>query len=137
MNVRVAIADDHAIVRRGLRNLLDAEPEFTVVAEAEDVAGARRCVRGHHPDVLILDLNMQGMSGLEVQHKVVQSGHGIPVIFITAYPERFLTGTPPEPAFLITKPFSIESLKAVVSQALFFDRRSHRSDDSAVRGALV
>jgi two-component system response regulator NreC len=64
LNVRVAIADDHAIVRRGLRNLLDAEPEFTVVAEAEDVAGARRCVRGHHPDVLILDLNMGSESSL-------------------------------------------------------------------------
>ena len=49
-----------------------------------------------------------------------------PVIFITAYPERFLTGRPPEPAFLITKPFGVDSLKAVISQALFFDRRSQR-----------
>jgi two-component system, NarL family, response regulator NreC len=64
LNVRVVIADDHAIVRRGLRNLLDAEPEFTVVAEAEDVAGARRSVRGHHPDVLVLDLNMGTESSL-------------------------------------------------------------------------
>ena len=52
----------------------------------------------------------------------------MPVIFITAYPERFLTGTPPEPAFLITKPFGIDSLKAVISQALFFDRKSRRKD---------
>jgi hypothetical protein len=49
------------------------------------------------------------------------------VVFITAYPERFLTGDRPEPAFLITKPFLIETVKAVISQALFFDRRSHRS----------
>ena len=41
------------------------------------------------------------------------------MIFVTAYPERFLTGEPPEPAFLIAKPFSVESLKAVISQALF------------------
>ena len=53
----------------------------------------------------------------------------MPVIFITAYPERFLTGTPPEPAFLITKPFGIDSLKAVISQALFFDRKSRRKDE--------
>jgi hypothetical protein len=51
----------------------------------------------------------------------------VPVIFITAYPERFLTGTPPEPAFLIAKPFGIDSLKAVISQALFFDRKAHRA----------
>ncbi len=61
----------------------------------------------------------------------------LPVIFITAYPERFLTGTPPEPAFLITKPFGVDSLKAVISQALFFDRRSHRKAPPETRAALV
>ena len=47
---------------------------------------------------------------------------------MTAYPERFLKGEPPEPAFLIAKPFSVDGLKAVISQALFFDKRSHRKD---------
>jgi DNA-binding LytR/AlgR family response regulator len=69
-----------------------------------------------------------GSSGLEAVNQILGE-ISVPVIFITAYPERFLTGTPPEPAFLITKPFSVESLKAVVSQALFFDRKSHRSAD--------
>jgi DNA-binding LytR/AlgR family response regulator len=50
----------------------------------------------------------------------------LPVIFITAYPERLLTGDRPEPAFLITKPFQPESVKAAISQALFFDRRAER-----------
>lgn len=63
--IRIVIADDHAIVRRGLRQLLDAEDGFSVVAEAEDVASARRYVRGHHPDVLVLDLNMPGESSIE------------------------------------------------------------------------
>jgi len=63
--IRVVIADDHQIVRRGLRALLDAETGFEVVAEAEDVEGARRYVRGHHPDVLVLDLNMGAESSLE------------------------------------------------------------------------
>ena len=62
--IRVVIADDHQIVRRGLRALLDAERGFEVVAEAEDVDGARRYVRGHHPDVLVLDLNMGAESSL-------------------------------------------------------------------------
>jgi two-component system response regulator NreC len=59
------IADDHAIVRRGLRDLLAAETGFEVVAEASDLDGARRFVRGHHPHVLVLDLNMGGGSSLD------------------------------------------------------------------------
>jgi len=63
--IRVVIADDHAVVRRGLRQVLDAEGGFDVVAEASDLESARRFVRGHHPDVLVLDLNMPGGSSLE------------------------------------------------------------------------
>jgi two-component system response regulator NreC len=63
--VRIVLADDHAVVRRGLRLLLDGEPGFEVVAEAGNVDGARRFVRGHHPAVLVLDLNMPGGSSLE------------------------------------------------------------------------
>jgi two-component system response regulator NreC len=63
--VRIALADDHSVVRSGLRMLLDAEQGFEVVAEAGDVDAARRYVRGHHPDVLVLDLNMPGGSSLE------------------------------------------------------------------------
>jgi two-component system, NarL family, response regulator NreC len=63
--IRVVIADDHAVVRRGLRQVLDAQDGFEVVAEASDLDGARRCVRGHHPDVLVLDLNMPGGSSLD------------------------------------------------------------------------
>jgi two-component system, NarL family, response regulator NreC len=64
-DIRIVIADDHAVVRSGLRLLLDAEDDFEVVAEAGDVEAARRYVRGHHPTVLVLDLNMPGGSSLE------------------------------------------------------------------------
>ena len=63
--IKIVIADDHAIVRRGLRQLLDDEDGLEVVAEAEDVESARRYLRGHHPDVLVLDLNMPGGSTLQ------------------------------------------------------------------------
>jgi two-component system, NarL family, response regulator NreC len=64
--IRVVIADDHAIVRRGLRMLLDGEGGFEVVAEAGDAEAARRYVHGHHPDVLVLDIQMPGGSSLEM-----------------------------------------------------------------------
>jgi two-component system response regulator NreC len=61
--IRVVIADDHAVVRRGLRQVLDDEHGVEVVAEAPDLTSARRYVRGHHPDVLVLDLNLpEGLS---------------------------------------------------------------------------
>src|ERR1700681_1715574 len=63
--LRLVLADDHAVVRAGLRLLLDAESDFEVVAEGGDIDAARRYVRGHHPDVLVLDLNMPGGSRLE------------------------------------------------------------------------
>ncbi|MEA2479729.1 MAG: two-component system, NarL family, response regulator NreC [Thermoleophilaceae bacterium] len=58
--ITIVIADDHAVVRSGLRMLLDAEPGFDVVAEAGDVPSARRCVEEHAPTILVLDLHMPG-----------------------------------------------------------------------------
>jgi two-component system response regulator NreC len=63
--IRIVLADDHAVVRSGLRMLLDSEQGFEVVAEAGDVDAAKRYVRGHHPHVLVLDLNMPGGSSLQ------------------------------------------------------------------------
>jgi two-component system response regulator NreC len=63
--IRIVIADDHAVVRRGLRQVLETEPGFEVVAEAANLDDARRYVLGHHPHVLVLDLNMPGGSSLE------------------------------------------------------------------------
>jgi two-component system response regulator NreC len=61
----IVIADDHTVVRQGLRLLIDAEPALQVVAEAGTVADAERLTRAHRPSVLVLDLNMHGESGLE------------------------------------------------------------------------
>ena len=63
--IRVVIADDHSVVRRGLRQLLEDEGGFEIVAEAADTTSARRYVHGHHPDVLVLDLNMPEGSSLD------------------------------------------------------------------------
>jgi two-component system, NarL family, response regulator NreC len=61
--IRVVIVDDHAVVRRGMRQVLDSEDDLEVVAEAANLTDARRYVLGHHPDVLVLDLNLpEGLS---------------------------------------------------------------------------
>lgn len=63
--IRVVIADDHALTRTGVARVLGAAEGFEVVAEAEDLAGARRKVRGHRPDVLVLDLHLPDGLGLD------------------------------------------------------------------------
>lgn len=64
--VKIIIADDHGIVRQGLRALLKSDPEFSVVAEAADGLAAIEAVEKARPDLLILDISMPGMNGLEV-----------------------------------------------------------------------
>jgi two-component system response regulator NreC len=63
--IRIVLADDHVVVRSGLKLLLESESDLEVVAEAGDIEGAQRYVRGHRPAVLVLDLNMPGGSSLE------------------------------------------------------------------------
>jgi two-component system response regulator NreC len=64
-SIRIVLADDHQVVRRGLQLLLDGQGDFEVVAEAGDIDAARRYVIGYHPHILILDLNMPGGSVLD------------------------------------------------------------------------
>jgi DNA-binding NarL/FixJ family response regulator len=64
--MRILLADDHAIVRRGLRSLLESQPDLTVVAEAGDGMEAWRLASEHHPDVAVLDIAMPLMNGIEL-----------------------------------------------------------------------
>ncbi|MGI8800599.1 MAG: response regulator [Solirubrobacteraceae bacterium] len=80
---RIVIADDHAVVRSGLRLLLDAELDFEVVAEAGDVESARRYVRGHRPGVLVLDLNMPGGSSLDAIPVLRSEAPGTQIVVLT------------------------------------------------------
>ncbi|MCV9962910.1 response regulator [Pararhizobium sp. BT-229] len=76
------------------------------------------------PKMILADIQLaDGSSGIDAVNEILKST-AIPVIFITAFPERLLTGTKPEPAFLVTKPFNPEMVKALISQALFFDENA-------------
>jgi two-component system response regulator NreC len=86
-SIRIVIADDHAVVRSGLRLLLEAEPGFDVVAEAGDIEAARRYVRGHHPGVLVLDLNMPGGSSLEAIPEIREEMPETQIVVLTMQEE--------------------------------------------------
>jgi two-component system response regulator NreC len=86
-SVRVAIADDHSVVRRGLRDLLEAETGFDVVAQASELDDAPLSVSGHHPKVLILDLNMGGKSSLRLIRELRAESPGTAIVVLTTHDE--------------------------------------------------
>ncbi len=76
------------------------------------------------PRMILADIQLaDGSSGIDAVNDILNT-HSVPVIFITAFPERLLTGERPEPTFLVTKPFNPDMVKALISQALFFDEGS-------------
>ena len=70
MSIRILIVDDHAVVRQGLRLLLEAQPDITVIGEAADGEMALTLAQAETPDVILLDLMMPGMSGIDVLHRL-------------------------------------------------------------------
>jgi two-component system response regulator NreC len=81
--VTLVLADDHAVVRKGLRLLLDGEPGLQVVAEAGTVPDAERLTRAHRPSVLVLDLNMPGGSSLEAIERLRESAPQTAIVVLT------------------------------------------------------
>ena len=123
----VLIIEDEPFIAHDLRAIVE-ELGHRVTGMARTHREAVNTIGSSKPGLILADIQLaDGSSGLDAVNEILDT-LSTPVIFITAYPERFLTGAPPEPAFLVTKPFSVESLKAVISQALFFDKRSHKRD---------
>jgi two-component system response regulator NreC len=81
--ISIVLADDHAVVRSALRLLLDAEDDFHVVAEAGDLDATVRYVRGHRPDVLILDLNMPGGPSLKAVPEMREAAPETGIVVLT------------------------------------------------------
>jgi two-component system response regulator NreC len=81
--ITIVVADDHAVVRSGLRMLLDAEPDFAVVADAGDVAAARECVARHSPAILVLDLHMPGDTSLSAMPALRRSAPHTRIVVLT------------------------------------------------------
>jgi DNA-directed RNA polymerase specialized sigma24 family protein len=126
----ILIIEDEPLIAMDLEVLV-SDLGHRVQGVARTHAEAVRAVGRQRPGLVLADIQLaDGSSGLEAVNEILGSIN-VPVIFITAYPERLLTGQKPEPAFLITKPFQPETVKAVISQALFFDSRAKRSGQRA------
>ena len=121
----VLIIEDEPIIALDIESMVrELGHEVTGVARTHKEAVAM--VKARPPGLVLADIQLaDGSSGLDAVNEILTTLEA-PVIFITAFPERLLTGEKPEPAFLVTKPFRPETVKATISQALFFDRRAGR-----------
>ena len=85
--IRVILCDDHALIRRGIRDTLADAPDMRVVGEAADYTELRGLMRGEACDVLVLDINLPGRSGLDVLHALKDEGSPVKVLVVSMYPE--------------------------------------------------
>lgn len=83
MNIRVFIVDDHALVRTGMRMILSGESDIEVVGDVESGEEAMPQIRKLKPDIVLCDLHLPGLSGLEVTERVVKGDHGTRVIIVS------------------------------------------------------
>ena len=118
---RVMIIEDEPIIAMDIETIVrDLGHEVTGVAVTRDEAVA--LAMEDRPGLVLADIQLaDDSSGIDAV-KDILAEFQVPVIFITAFPERLLTGERPEPTFLITKPFQRSTVKAAISQALFFDQ---------------
>jgi CheY-like chemotaxis protein len=116
----VMIIEDEPLIALDIQSIVE-NLGHTITGVARTHRQATALASQKRPGLILADIQLaDGSSGIDAVNQILASFQ-VPVIFITAFPERLLTGERPEPAFLITKPFTSEMVKAVVSQALFFD----------------
>src|SRR3954464_3790440 len=121
----VLIIEDETFIAMDLETLVEGLGH-RVLGVARTHSEAVEIAKKKKPGLILADIQLaDGSSGLDAVNELLKTFE-VPVIFITAYPERFLTGERPEPAFLIAKPFQPATVSAVISQVLFFERKAKR-----------
>lgn len=118
LTTRVLIIEDEPVIALDLATIA-RELGHTVLPMAMTRREAIEIAARESPGLVLADIQLSdGSSGIEAAREIMASRH-LPVVFITAYPERLLTGQRPEPTFMISKPFLPSTVKAIMSQALF------------------
>jgi DNA-directed RNA polymerase specialized sigma24 family protein len=121
----VLIIEDEPLIAADLQRILE-DLGHRVASIARTHADAKQAAAQHKPGLVLADVKLaDGSSGLDAVNDILGS-FTVPVVFVTAFPEKLMTGERPEPTFLIAKPFREDAVKAIVSQVLFFDQRAQR-----------
>lgn len=130
VTTRVLIIEDEPIIAMDIEHMVQ-EMGHEVIGVARTHAEASELAQKDRPGMILADIKLaDGSNGIDAVNEIL--GHvEVPVVFITAYPEQLLTGAKPEPVYLITKPFQPEMVKAVMSQALFFNEKARKGDVAA------
>ncbi len=117
---RILVIEDEAIIAMDIADIVQSVGHKVIgIARTRDDAVAM--ATHDRPDLILADIQLaDNSSGIDAVNEILAKFPDMPVIFITAFPERLLTGKRPEPAFLITKPFTEEQVRSAVSQAMFF-----------------
>jgi len=119
----ILIIEDEPLIAMDIEEMVESLGH-RVVGTARTHKEAIGLFNKTQPKMVLADIQLaDGSSGIDAVNEILAST-AVPVIFITAFPERLLTGERPEPAFLVTKPFNPDMVKALISQALFFDRQA-------------
>ncbi|MBY0138248.1 response regulator [Paracoccus yeei] len=117
---KVMVIEDETIIAMDLKGIVQSMGH-DVTGIARTHSAAVELAHGKRPDLILADIQLaDGSSGIDAVNELLRDIGDIPVIFITAFPERLLTGERPEPAFLISKPYTEEQVRSAVSQAMFF-----------------
>jgi len=117
---KVMVIEDEAIIAMDLETVV-GQMGHRVTGVARTHKGAVQLARQERPDLVLADIQLaDNSSGIDAVNDIMKEFGEIPTIFITAFPERLLTGEKPEPVFLITKPYTEEQVRLAVSQAMFF-----------------
>ena len=116
----IMIIEDEPLIAIDIEQMVESlGHNVTGIARTRDEAVA--LFKATQPSMVLADIQLaDGSSGIDAVNDILKNT-AIPVIFITAFPERLLTGERPEPTFLVTKPFNPDMVKALISQALFFN----------------
>ena len=117
---KVMVIEDEPLIAMDIRSIVE-DMGHGVTGIARTLREAVRLGEAAPPDLILADIQLaDNSSGIDAVNELLARLGEVPVVFITAFPDRLLTGEKPEPAFLITKPFTQEQVRSAVSQAVFF-----------------